>query len=134
MTTNTTETVSYERLVDRIAGAFARAAQELSIVPATPREHHHESALKHRAWDSFKDEICELLAVAYQQIPGDLPEGASSRTALLEVAIREMTEKLIQYPSSPYTLTSTESLGNTITALKTSMEIDEMNRKEDEHA
>lgn len=116
-----------EELAARLEHVFARAERELAVVPATPEEHHSEAAYKLKSWMRFKNQVIGIFHDAYEAIPPTAARGASTRTALLEEAIKEMTEKLIQYPSSPYTLDSTQSLGNTISALKTSMEIDEMN-------
>lgn len=49
----------------------------------------------------------------------------SQRTEALEKAIEKMVEKIEEYPASPYTKDSTESLANAMDALESSYKIDE---------
>jgi hypothetical protein len=124
---------SLEDLYTKLDVSLARGRRELAKVPETPEEHTNESLHKRHAWEQMRDELRGLIELAYMTIPRGVcaSEHASTRTALLEVAINEMTEKLIEYPSSPYTLDSTHSLGNAMNALKTSMDIDAMNDKKE---
>lgn len=112
----------YPELVRRVDGVFKHAGNTL-ISDAS-------AALKAKVWEETRDAMVRILADAYDVIPGDVPEGASPRTALLEVAVREMTEKLIEFPSSPYTQNATESLASALQAIKTSMEIDRINNQD----
>lgn len=114
-----------EELGQEINAIFARARSGIEL-PQTPEEEYKWNLNQQTMWGGLMDLVMTVVEKAYYEIPALSVEGASSRTVLLEAAIREMTEKLIEYPSSPYTLNSTESLGNTISALKTSIEIDQI--------
>lgn len=112
-------------LADRVNNIFNRARSGIEL-PQTPEQEYLWNQRQLTMWGRMFEQIMGVVEDAYCAIPEVSVEGSSPRTVLLESAIREMTEKLIEYPSSPYTLTSTESLSNTINALKTSIEIDKM--------
>lgn len=120
--------MTYDELLNRLNHIFDTAAIQLSMVPATPEQQHSEGDFKAHQWSRMKFEITKLFGECYIEIPGDdLPAGVSARTVLLERAVREMTNKIIEYPSTPYTQSNTESLAAVLQAIKTSMEIDRMN-------
>ncbi len=66
--------------------------------------------------------------VQREMAEGGLREPANydhlTRTALLEVAIGNITKKLIEYPSTPYTEDQVRSLSGAMTALEISKRID----------
>ena len=102
-----------------------RTARQSFARAETPEQFASENELADRQWTALTEMVWDLLKEAlYDKSPA-----ARSRTEMIEDAIELMVAKIQEYPSSPYTKDSVESLGNMLNALDVSMKID---RKSDE--
>lgn len=94
----------------------------------TPEEFVREDERSDAQWNALMVMVWELLKEAlYDKSPA-----ARSRTEMIEDAIELMVGKIQEYPSSPYTKDSVESLGNMLNALDTSMRIDSSHAEHEE--
>lgn len=87
------------------------------------------SKYSNEQWGTLVGMCADLVYDALAQSP----PGEKTRTQLMEDAIELMVDKIKEYPSTPYTKDSVESLGGMLNALEVSMRIDRMgDRKPDE--